>query len=471
MNLSDYRRDEEFLAVLKEYEICEKRNVPCIISSDDYTHIAEYYYSSGKFDAALKAIQQALEMYPGAISLLIFRARIALTAENDLQGAKNYIRGIEDQSNMDYFFVRAEILVLEDKANEADLYLGDCLDRQVEEEDKTDFIWDVTTLYLDYGFVSLAKAWLEKIDDKDSNDYWELYGRLLITENRYKEAQEILNKLIDRSPYSNEYWNLMASAQMLDKNIQESITSSEYAIAINPNDDEAILNKANGLYLLGNHQEALEYYNRFSHLCANDTKAMLLQGMCLVALNRLQEAVIHFRKAEQLAVNEPERFLEVYQEMAFALSRLGHIEEALGYVEKTNQLDCDHEEMMVLKGHLLLENDKVEEAQQCFAQAIKQSDNPSAIYMHIALSVYDNGYYEMAYNIFKMLLENIDTSTHEGFSYLADCAREMGLREDFLLYLNIATTLNPQEARTVFKDIFPEDIDPKDYYKYAQKNF
>jgi hypothetical protein len=55
---------------------------------------------------------------------------------------------------------------------------------------------------------------------------------------------------------------------------------------------------------------------------------------------------------------------------------------------------------------------------------------------------------------------------NEGYSYMALCCRDLGYDQEFLHYLKLAAEKNPKEAKTVFGSLFPDGIEPKDYYDY-----
>ena len=42
--------------------------------------------------------------------------------------------------------------------------------------------------------------------------------------------------------------------------------------------------------------------------------------------------------------------------------------------------------------------------------------------------------------------------------------------EEFLYYLKEACERNPEEAKAILGEYFPEDLNPKDYYNYALKH-
>jgi len=176
---------------------------------------------------------------------------------------------IVDKSDLDYLYLKAEIMIVDNKAAEADDFLQSQYDEVISQEDREDYVLDVAALFSDYEENEYVEKWLSRSTKTEDNDYKELRARLLKSRGKYKESESILNELLDTNPYSGPYWNQLAQNQLLRNDIKDSITSSEYSIAINPDDEEAILNKANGLFTLGNYEESLKYYERYKKLCHN----------------------------------------------------------------------------------------------------------------------------------------------------------------------------------------------------------
>lgn len=467
MPVSDnYFDSKEFKRILTEYESSKKTGSPVFLDSEEYTDIAEYYHMKGQLPQAIEAIDYAISIYPGSTAPLIFKARMALLKEDDVKKAEEIVEKIEDKTDLDYYYICAEIMIVEDRVAEADDYLNARYE-EIDEEDMQDYVLDVATLYADYDLMNNAYDWLQRYDDDSLAEYRELLGRILLGMGRYAESERLFNELIDENPFSSHYWNYLASSQLMADRIQDSIASSEYSIAINPDNEEALMNKANGLYSLGNYEEALEFYGRYSQRCPNDETGEMFQGICLLCLNRMEEALEHLKKAEKVARHDSPNLHEIYQELAFTLSRLGYLDSALAYVDKTDRIDCDHNEMMVLRGHLLLEHGRLAEAQACFANAVSESGSSPHIFLRIAISVFDNGYTQLAYRMLSILKRSTGNKLTEGYSYLAACCKELGKREEYLENLKKACQMSPAEARNVLGDYFPEHLGPEEYYDYA----
>lgn len=467
-----YYDSKEFKEILRKYEDARKNGESIYLEPEELTDIAEYYHILGNVNHAINVIDEAISMFPGAVSPLSFRARIALLKENNPQKADEYAELIEDKSDLEYFYIKAEIMLVENKKEEADDYLEEQY-KDLDNEDQADFVIDVATLFADYEMMDKAQKWLMRSDETDAPDYQELQGRIALARGNYEESERIFNTLLDRDPYSSPYWNHLASTQLMRNNVRDSIQSSEFSIAINPNDEEAILNKANGLLSLGNYEEAYKYFKRYSELCPNEENGQLLQGIAALNLGQLSKGIKHLKKAEKMMKPYSPYRYEIYQELAFSLSRKGELEEALDYANKLYQLegDFDKNEILVLRGHLFMENGQKKEAQECFSKAINESNGAPKVFLRIAISTYDNGYYQSAYHMLKTLREVTDADYNEGYSYMALCCQALGLLDEFLENVKTACEVNPQEARIVLGELFPSELEPQDYYQYLISNY
>lgn len=255
----------------------------------------------------------------------------------------------------------------------------------------------------------------------------------------------------------------------MSNRINDSITSSEYSIAIDPEDEEALLNKANGLFSLGNFTEAMDYYQRFLKLCPEEGAAYMFVGNCLLNMGRPEEAMPQYNKALECFKKYSISTSEVNQCRAFTLSQLGHIEQALECLAETdNDPDCNHSEINVIRGHILLEHGRVKEAIKSFVEALQATHFSHEIFFRIAISVYDCGYPTIAYRMFKTYHEAHHNPGDEGVAYLAACCRQLQKHDEYLKYLNIACQQNPSEARKVLGEYFPTGMDPKDYFDYEK---
>jgi tetratricopeptide (TPR) repeat protein len=461
---NDYFESEDFKEILSEYETSVNSGSPVYMDADDLVDIADYYNMHGEMDKCHQALECATELHPESIAPTIFKAREAMF-RGDYELAKKYEGQIENNNDLDYYYLHAELLIRDGKEDEAESYLDNCLSETNEEYQ--DFVLDVVNIFNDYKLYHKSYDWISRLKDTESIEFKELMGEILFNLGKYKDSNRIFNELIEEDPFSSDYWNSLSNSQFMQDDYKEALTSSEYAIAINPNDTEAILNKANSLFHLNNIEEALIFFRRFTQLVPNDETGYFLQGVSLNNLDRYQEAVICLKRADELSGGTSSSQLQIYQELAFSLSSLGKVDESLSYIDKTEKLECDHSEMMVVRGHILLSNKKESEAFGIFEKALEMSSNIPATALRISVSLFDNKYYEKAYDMFQHLFNNASKDWKDGYSYMALCCKDLKKVKEFLTYLKKACEINPTEAKEILGEMFPDEMEPNEYYNYV----
>lgn len=466
MGNDEYFDDDEFQEMLSDYERMVEAGEMVFMDAEDLADIADYYHLQKRYEEAEAAIQRAMELEPDSPVALSYRVHEALS-KKDYLAAEDYLEQIADEQHPEYIYCRAEIWIAQGKVEEADNYLREC-QKYVSPLEHQDYVYDVVNLWTDYNYSKKAMEWMMRVKPADTDEYKELMGRACFGLGNYDQAEHIFNELIDKDPFQKRYWNALANAQYMKEDYAAAMASSEYAIAIDPEDPESLMAKANALFRLDNFEEALKYYERYSQK-VSDEAALLYQGCCLVSMKRYEEAVKRLLQAERAAPADSPYLAEIYQEQAFAYNELKMPETALQYLDKTETLDCDHVDMLVVRGHILLNNNRANEAAKVFEQAMLQSDFSPQILLRIIVSTYDNNYIETAYNMFQKYLELIEEDCAEGFSYMALCCYELMRFDEYLHYLQEACRRNPSEAKQALGHLFPESLKTEDYYEYAKK--
>lgn len=459
---------ESFKKLLEQYEDSVKSGHPTYMDADDLADIADYYHYEGRLEDAAAAIELALQFNPDAIGPLLYKAREALSL-NNFRTARAYAERIRVIDNTEYLYLLGEILICEGKVEEADeLFRKQFLELPPDEQ--MDYVYDVANLFAEYNDYNKSFEWMARSQGDDSDDFKELMARTLFGIGKYEDSSRLFNELLDHNPYSKVYWNALASAQFMSEDYGASIASSEYAIAIDPNDAESILTKANGLYHLENYEEALSYFEKYSEKNSTDEFGYLHQGTCLINLGKYEEAISRLLIAEDIALPDSQYLPEIYQELAFAYSELKQPETALYYIDKTENLDCDHIDMEVIRGHILVANKRLREAEIVFKNVILESGNAPKTMLRVMVSLYDNRYVSASYKLFKKFFNFVDDDWNEGYSYMALCCWDIKHYDEFIDYLKKAVEKNPKEAKMVLGHLFPTGMKVTEYQQFIEES-
>jgi tetratricopeptide (TPR) repeat protein len=141
-------------------------------------------------------------------------------------------------------------------------------------------------------------------------------------------------------------------------------------------------------------------------------------------------------------------------------------------IDAAMELPGDTTDLMVIRGHILLENGMLEEAEETFKDAIRQSDNSPSVLLRIIVSLYDNRYVNSSYEMFKKFFEVVDVYApdfNKGHAYMALCCHDLGKNDEFLEYLQKSVEINPREAKLVLGFLFPEGMEPSEYVANAKQ--
>lgn len=458
---------------LRRYEEALQNGASVYLEPEDFTDIAEYYHLHGNLDKALEAADKALAIFPGSTEPLAFKARVAILIGHDADKAMAIANTISDKQDLEYIYIIAEIMLADNRVNEAEDYL-ETQEKIISDEDLDDFYLDVASLFADYEIFDLAAQWLAQSSDNDDNDYLEIEGRILLNDGKFKQATKLFNKLIDRDPYSNSYWNLLASAYYLANDYNKSREASDYALAIEPDDTDAILNKANCLMMVGDNEGARSCYKHYQQLQPQSEIADM--GLAAIAMNdnKLDEAIDHWKRAARLCAPQSPNMTEIYRNMCLVLASKGDYDEALNIIQRLEDgAGGPTDDSLILKGYISLLGNNLDKAQAWFSKALKTTDDEKKdnTLFYIAYCYFDCNYMEKAHDFFRYLADvAVDKTFTDLWAFLTRTDYALGLQDEFLADLKIAVSRNPAAVQREFSDYFPQNLPLSDYYKYATQH-
>lgn len=285
---------------------------------------------------------------------------------------------IEDKTDLDYYYIVAEIMIADLRTEEADQYLK-LKEREIDEEDLEDYYLDVATLFADYSCTDFTEEWLAKSSETTDPQYRELQGRVALAKGELDTCQKLFDQLIDEDPYNTDYWNTLASAQFQQGDIAAAIESCDYALAIDTMNADALINKAGALSALGNHDEAIRNYQMYQQLYPYNETAEMGIAASLASQNRIQEALLHLHQAERLAPDNSPSKLEIIRQQCILNAQMGKHAEALANIRKMDGIPGhDTAENHVLRGYLYLLDEKPDNARAWFTRAMEVSGTTSA---------------------------------------------------------------------------------------------
>ena len=460
----DYFDDPEFQDALARYEQARRNGKNLYLDADDLTDIAEHYMLQGREAEADQAIQLALELHPGSAAPQVFLARRHMFG-GDLSQAAHICDDIPDQHDPEVHFLRAEIMIRRQQAEQAADYLAAC---SSDADQPADHLYDSAALFMDYDRSDLALPFARQLVARHPNypKGTTLLAEIHLTMGDASQAITLLNQTLDRDPYQTDAWNLLAEAQTTIGQYHEAIESTEYLLAIDQDDRQALVTKANCLLRLGQPEQAVAA----EKMLFNDNGVLAYSdALALADLERYDEAARRLEQANEAGGEDAPEQLEIYMQQAFVESRLHHLDRAITAIGKARTLAPDDEdyEYELQLGRIYLENGRTDEARVHFRQALADSRDRRKTYYRMGVALADVQYYQPAQSVFEALQETYgDTMQADIAPYLAYCYSQLGEDRKYLSTLKLAASCNPEATRDLFAPTFP-GIPPEEYYHYA----
>lgn len=471
--MDPYYKSQEFLDLLAKYENMRDNNADGFIDAADYADLAEYYLAKADEARAKEAVERGVEIFPDSLPPLSVLARIELS-HGRIDEAKKLIERAEDQDELEYHYLHAEIMIAEGNPNEADRYLSTL----ETDDDPDDIALDICAIFIDHNEFKLAKKWLNKVKDRSKKDVQDFEAHILTGEGNFEEGEKKMNELLDEDPYSTEHWNHLAGVQYQKGDFNASMESSDFALAIDPNNAEALLNKANSFYALNNYEQALIYYECFVQMRPDNITASYFHGVTLAILKRHDEAVKSLRLTLKHALKACQEgdstcedlLIDILNELACELSETDSYDEALSLLDQAlhtiqNNADMDdvRSDIYLCQAKLYFLKGDAEGAINSFEQARTINDTPET-FVRMTAVLYECGYPDRAFDFLGAKLFSEDGQNWTtGHAYLARYAYTLGRTDVYNVLLAIALERNPNEAQQVLYDLYPAGTKPQDY--------
>ncbi|MCI7257329.1 MAG: hypothetical protein MR559_08480 [Prevotella sp.] len=458
----EYFKSDDFKELLKSYEMSVKSGQPIFMDVDDLTDLIDYYNLMHMDKEAEETANYALSLYPGASGPITYLVRRFIDRD-DLSAAEELAEEVEDK-DIEYKFIKAEIYLAQNQGHEANDILEDAI-RCADEDDVDNCILDALNIFVDYGYFDLAKEWLDKVKDIDSEDFYEMSIKIHSAIGNVDKAEKIINKLIDSNPYNEKYWNMLSYVQFVNGKFADALTSSEYSLAASPNNPGGLSCKAQALVKLFQYKEAIKYYSLYFEIYPLDANSLVQIGFCHINLSNYQQAINAFSSALANVTDDPELQCTIYDNLSLAYSHLGEKEKALEMINKlktyTNYVD--HLHIMLLEGYILLEaGDK--DGLKILSELLDECSYDALYVLKVSVVLYENHLWKSAYTLMQTKFP-FDTKDY-GHSYFALYCFELGKDEEFLKYLKMGVELNPEEAELSLRHLFPEGMRPENYYEF-----
>lgn len=459
---------EEFKNNLQQYEKALENGEHIYFDIDELTELSDYYYMRGMYDKAKEVCDYTNALFPDSSLAKLLKVNTLLNIENDIEAAKEILEELDDKSDLEYAYTYFDILAREEDITEAIEFMEERYE-ELSDELKPDFILDTAEILIDNNYTDVAEEWLLKYPKgKENDEYKELKARIYFEDLEFEKASILLTDLLNKHPYDESLWCVHAKTMFMLNNFQEALNSCDFSIAIEPERNEAVQIKAYTLFTLNQFNDAIRLYKQYLEWFPNDRKSLEFLGYCHINIGNNEQAINCFLDVIRLSEDD-DVSVDIYRTLAIAYSSKKDVENALKYLNKIKVNEDNYSMFLTFKGHILLENNEIVAAMKCYEEAIDKAVDKKECIVDIAISLYDNKMYSVAYSLIKACVDYVDDFP-KGQACLALLAYKMGRKEDYFIALRKAVSKDLYNVKDILSDIFPDSVIPEDYYAYAKHN-
>lgn len=466
----------EVLRKVERYENMLCDNTKVYFDEDDLLDVAEYYYYDMSKEAeALRCLDYALKLHPESLP-----ARLRIAEIKYFQGktseAWSLLKYISEQEDPDVQYFYGLFSLEEKNLKKAEEYYRKAY--SLEQGTGVDLFCSIVTDYLEHDIIDGLDKWFNLLPDTYQSyprvvevkvSYLQMAGRL-------SEAVKLVEKQIDNEPYNVDNWTDLTKLYIQMGEFGKAKESNTYILDIEPNNHVALCLSAEIEFHQGNMEHAHELYDKYIALEDKDAYAYFNNAFCLVYMFRFDEALQQLHYAQKFVDEKnTEQQNKINLLTISVLICMEKLDEAESELEKARRQGLDKEDYLYNSAMILYKKGNVSEAlsilDDLMTSKLQTENFPEKVFnTYIALGDYDN------------LLKSLDKAVslirqkdsykeleEKCFPFYAFCYYEKNEREKFLEYLRKGIEKAPYIAERLFEKVFPESLDVKDYYAYAEQ--
>jgi len=306
-----------------------------------------------------------------------------------------------------------------------------------------------------------AEDLADEIVEKTDFEFVYLKAEILIVKGNFKEANLCLKeRLAFIDEYEKEDFILDAANLFADYN-QEDFTEQWLSISHKKESSQYKEVQARLLINRGLYKDSESILNDLLNTDPYSNVYWNYLAQSQFQSGNYQESITSSEYS--LAINPDDE--EALLNKANGLFSLGNYKDALVFYQKYIKA-CNLGDLHIINvtiGHIYLLLNNIDQAYIFFHQALKLSKSKAETYVHIAMSAFDNGYVNCAFQLLSKYLPKTSNDWIYGYACLARCSFELGYNEEYSQYLRNAIEINEKECMDLLGDLYPKGLQPKDY--------
>ena len=361
-------QDKELQAMIKRFEEMKDQGKILYLDAEQYEDIIEYYIFEKDFPKATEIVETALQIHPDNTRLVATRVALYIDEEK-IQEARETINPILDDNSFHVRLIHAELLIVEDKEEEAKSILDSFKEDDIDEID----CLDIGILCYDVGFYEKAIHWFKKCltfnpeNEEAIANICGCYQGL----GQYQKTISLYNQLIDKDPYSAEYWSGLGKSYFYMNQFDKAIEACDFALVSDEKAGEAYTIKGHAYYQLENYQESVEAYKEAWRLGNLETEfAPMFIAFCYIGMEEWDNAYEYIKKAIARTNEYSPVFPDLLINSARCLFNMNKNEEAHSTLEFAQERFPNNVLACIYNGNYYLKEGNRDKATENFNKAV-----------------------------------------------------------------------------------------------------
>ena len=363
--------EENQEVTVSKFESMLKTNSVFFFDSNEFENIIHHYLESGKIALAKKAIKLGLSQHPSSLNLKLFQVEI-LIFENKLNEADRLLTPLFEiePNNEELYIQKANIYSKKDQHEKA----IDVFKSAIKISDDCADLYSLIGMeYLFLDQFQEAKENFIKCIELDVEDYSALYNIIYCFDflDDTNGAIEYLNSYLDKNPYCEVAWHQLGKQYTESKELIKAITAFDFAIISDDTFIGAYLEKAKVLEKLKRFEEAIENYKITIAIEDSNPYALIKIGYCFERLGNEELALQHY----YLAVEEDPALDKGWIRITKFFNSKKDYLKALFYINKAIDIDPESASYWRLYSTINERLNKLEEAERGYKKTLELGDN------------------------------------------------------------------------------------------------
>ena len=363
--------EENQEVTVSKFESMLKTNSVFFFDSNEFENIIHHYLESGKIALAKKAIKLGLSQHPSSLNLKLFQVEI-LIFENKLNEADRLLSPLFEiePNNEELYIQKANIYSKKDQHEKAIEVFKSAIKIS---DDCADLYSLIGMEYLFLDRFQEAKVNFIKCIKLDVEDYSALYNIIYCFDflDDTEGAIEYLNSYLDKNPYCEVAWHQLGKQYTETKELVKAVTAFDFAIISDDTFIGAYLEKAKVLEKLNRLEEAIENYKITIAIENSNPYALVKIGYCFERLGNEELALQNY----YLAVEQDPALDNGWMRITKFFNSKKDYLKALFYINKAIDIDPESASYWRLYSTINERLNKLEEAERGYKKTLELGDN------------------------------------------------------------------------------------------------